>query len=244
MAARRVAAFILSFVWSIPAFAQGTPRERVAVTVGASDQVTSTTFSHTIAFEAYSEEGSLTTVYTVALGLRPYVGGVARLWRGFGIGVAATTMSGSDPAAITGQIPHPINANQPRTLTGTADAFHRESAIHLQGVYWFQPAARVDVLLSGGPSFMHVEQDFVTDVRYSQTFPYDTVTFQGATLTREKAHVTGANAGAEIGVRLAAHIGVSGLVRYSRATATFPDTGDTSVKLGGVELGGGLRLTF
>src|SRR5262249_31242553 len=139
---------------------------------------------------------------------------------------------------------HPINANQPRPLTGASDASHRESAIHLQAVYWFQPTPRIDVLLSGGPSFMHVEQDFVSDVSYSQTFPYDTVAFTGATLTRETKNVTGANGGGQVGFRLMPHIGVAGLVRYSRATATFPDTGSTPIKLGGLEIGGGLHLTF
>src|SRR5262249_32125245 len=148
------------------------------------------------------------------------LGGAVRLWRGFGAGMSATSSSGSEPAEITGQIPHPINANQPRALSGSVDAFHRESAIHVQAVYWFQPVPRVDVLVSGGPSFMHVEQDFVSDVSYTQSFPYDTVTFQAATLTREQDSVIGANAGAEVGIRLASRLGVAGVFRYSRATAT------------------------
>ena len=91
---------------------------------------------------------------------------------------------------------------------------------------------------------MRVEQDFVSDVSYAQAFPYDSVTFQSASLTREKQSVVGFNAGAEVSVRLLRGIGVAGLVRYSRATAAFPDTGASSVKLGGFEVGGGLHLTF
>lgn len=244
MPARRLpACIILASIWSVPAFAQGTLRERVAVTLGASAPVQATTFSQTITFEAYSEDGSLTNHYTIPAAARLNVGGVVRLWHGFGAGVSGTTSNGSEPVDITGQIPHPINANQPRALSGSVDASHRESAVHVQAVYWFQPSPRVDVMLSGGPSFMHVEQEFVSDVSYSQTFPYDTVTFQSATLTREKDSATGANAGAEIGVRLVSHLGVSGLFRYSRATATFPDIA-TSMKLGGFEIGGGVLLTF
>lgn len=245
MAARRlVACLTLACAWSLPAFAQGTPREHVAISIGVADPAGSSTFSQTVTFEAFSEEGTLTTRYTIPAHPRLNVGGVVRLWRGFGAGIAATRSSASDPAEITGQIPHPINANQPRALTGSVDALHRESAIHVQAVYWFQPAPRVDVLLSAGPSFMRVEQDFVSDVSYTQAFPYDTVTFESATLTRKDERVTGGNAGAEIGVRLVPRIGVSGLVRYSRATATFADTGATSMKLGGFEIGGGLHVTF
>lgn len=244
MAARAFAAcIILVSSCSAPAFAQGTPRERVAVTIGAAAPVQSTTFSQTITFEAYSEDGSLTNRYTIPAAARPNVGAAVRLWHGLGAGVAFTTSSGSEPVDISGEIPHPINVNQPRKLAGTADAFHRESAVHVQAVYWFKPAPRIDVLLSAGPSFMRVEQDFVSDVSYTQTFPYDTVTFQSATLTREKDSATGANAGAEIGVRLVSRLGVSGVFRYSRATATFPDAA-TSAKLAGFEIGGGVHLTF
>jgi hypothetical protein len=247
MAVRRAAAvlaLIFAGTWTAPAFAQAPPRERVAVTLGVTDQISSTTFSQSTTFEAYSETGSLTTSFSISQKPRFDIGGVVRAWRGFGVGVAVTSMSTSDPAQITGEIPHPINANQPRPLTGSVDASHRESAIHLQAVYWFQPSPRIDVLIGGGPSFMRVEQDFVSDVSYTQTFPYDTVTFTGATLTRENKNVIGANGGAEIGFRLASRLGVVGLVRYSSATASFPDTGASAVKVGGFEVGGGLHLTF
>jgi hypothetical protein len=244
MAARRLAAVIIALSSSVPVFAQGTPKERVAITIGVADQTSATTFSQTTDFEAYSETGTISTSYSITQKPRFDIGGVGRIWHGLGVGVAATAMTVSDPAQITGQIPHPIKENQPRPLTGSQDAFHHESAIHLQAVYWFQPTPRLDVLISGGPSFMTVEQDFVSDVSYSQTFPYDSVTFQGATMTREKKSVVGANGGAEVGVRLVSHLGVVGLVRFSSATASFPDTGATSIKLGGLEVGGGLHITF
>jgi hypothetical protein len=237
------AAVSLALACGSPALAQDTPA-RVAIDVGVSTQTSSTTFAQTVSFEAYAETGTLTTSYSIAQRARLEGGGVVRLWRGFGIGVAATSMSGTDPAQIAGEIPHPINANQPRALTGTAGAFHSESAVHLQATYWFPATPRIDVIVGGGPTFMRAEQDFVSDVSYSQTFPYDTVTFQSATLTRENKRATGFNAGARVGVRLVDHVGVSGLVRYSRATVNFPDTGASAVRLGGLEIGGGLHLTF
>jgi hypothetical protein len=240
----RITAFLILLAWSVPVRAQGTPAEHVAITIGVSGQVTSTTFTQSISFEAYVETGTIDTTYLISQRARFTAGGVVRVWRGLGVGVSGTTMSATDPAQISGQIPHPINANSPRALSGTADAFHHQSAIHLQAVYWFQPAPRIDVLVGGGPSFMRVEQDFVSNVSYSQTFPYDTVTFQSATLTREQKNVTGFNVGGEVGFRLVGGIGVGVLARYSRATASFPDTGASSVKLGGFEVGGGLHLTF
>jgi hypothetical protein len=229
-----------ALTWSLPVMAQA----RVAVTIGVSAQTTATSFTQTVSFEAFAETGTLTTTYSIAQHPRLDAGGVVRLWRGFGVGVSGTSMSGTDPAQIAGEIPHPINANSPRSLTGSVDAFHSESAVHLQAVYCFQPATRIDVLVGAGPSFMRMEQDFVSDVSYSQTFPYDTVTFDSATVTREQKNATGFNVGGQIGVRFVNHLGVAGLVRYSRATLAFADAGVSSVKLGGLELGGGIHLTF
>jgi hypothetical protein len=240
----RLAVFVAVLAWSAPLLAQGTPRDHLAVFAGVSQQTSATTFAQTVTFEAFAEDGSLDTAYSIAQHPRVAAGAVVRVWRGFGVGVAATAMRGTDAAQISGQIPHPINPNQPRALNGAADAFHRESAIHVQAAYWTQPSPRIDVLVGAGPSFMHMEQDFASDVSYTQVFPYDTVTFQGATLTREQKHAIGFHASAQVGIRLIGRLGAAGLVRYSRATLTFSDTAASSVKLGGLEVGGGLHLTF
>lgn len=244
MPVTRITIVLALLLSSAPAFAQSTPPERVAITLGAAYPASTTTFTQTTSFEAYAETGSLTTTYAIPQKVRFDVAGVVRLWHGLGVGIAASTLDGTAPAAITGQIPHPINVNQPRALTGTADAWHSESAIHLQAAYWFRVTPRIDIIVTGGPSRIKVQQDFVSDVSYSQTFPYDTVTFESATLTREEKTVTGANVGADVGVRLLAHIGAAGFVRYSRATADFPDSGVAAFRVGTFDVGGGIRLAF
>jgi hypothetical protein len=241
---RGLAVFVAVLSCGTPLLAQGTPHDRVAIFVGASQQTSATTFAQTVTFEAFAEDGSLTTDYSIAQHPRIAPGVVVRVWHGVSFGVAGTAMSGTDTAEITGQIPHPINANQPRPLNGTAEAFHRESAVHLHVAYWVHPSPRIDVIVGAGPSRMHMEQDFASDVTYTQVFPYNTVTFQSATLGREQKDAMGFHAGAQVGIRVFGHLGVAGLVRYSRATLTFADTAASSVKLGGVEIGGGLHLTF
>ena len=244
MLVTRIAIVLALLLSSAPAFAQSTPPERVAVTIGVAYPAGTTTFTQTTTFESYAETGSLTTTYATPQKARLDVAGVVRLWHGLGVGIAANSFDGTTPAQISGQIPHPINANQPRPLTGTQDVSHGESAIHLQAAYWFRLTPRLDVIVAGGPSRIRIKQDFVSDVSYSQAFPYDTVTFQSATLTHEEKTVTGSNLGAEVGVRLVAHVGVGGFVRYSHATASFPDTGVSAFKVGTLDVGGGIRLSF
>ena len=68
--------------------------------------------------------------------------------------------------------------------------------------------------------------------------------YRGRIAWRDDAHGMVFNAGVQVGVRVVSHAGVGGFVRYSRANLTFPDTAAAAIKLGGVELGGGLHLTF
>jgi len=153
-------------------------------------------------------------------------------------------VSGSPTAQITGSIPHPLLVNKPREISGTKPTLHSETAVHVQAVYWMRPSDRVDLMVSAGPSIMRIQQDFVTDVTYTQSFPYDTATYQDATVTRARETAVGANVGAEVDWRVLRHVGVAAVGRYSRATATFPDTGVPGITVGGFHLGGGIRLLF
>ena len=95
----RLTIILAALAWSAPALAQGTPTERVSLSVGVAGQMSDTNFSQSITFEAYAETGSLTTVYTIAPPLRLNVGVVVRLWRGLGAGLAGTSFSGTEPGA-------------------------------------------------------------------------------------------------------------------------------------------------
>jgi hypothetical protein len=226
------------------ALAQGTPDSRVAVSVVAGFEATAPTFSQSITFEQYSEPGSLTTSYTRQRGPVADIGATVRVWRNFGVGVSGSHSHDSGTAQVHALVPHPFVFNHPREVNGPADVTAIESAVHVQAAYWAQLSPRLDIVVSGGPSFFHVEQDFVSDVAFTETDPYDTAAFQGATVERKQRSVTGGNIGGEVGWRLATHIGLAGAVRYSRATADFPDTSATPVRVGGLHLGGGVRLLF
>ena len=224
--------------------AQGTPDSRVAVSIIGGYQVTESTFSQSVTFEQYSEPGSLTTTYTHERRPVADIGATVRVWRNFGVGVSGSHSDDSGTAQVHALVPHPFVFNQPREVNGLADVTFTETVLHVQAAYWAQLTPRLDIVVSGGPSFFRVEQDFVSDVAFSETDPFNTATFEGATVERKQRSVTGANIGGEVGWRLARHFGLAGAVRYSRATADFPDTSATPVRVGGLHLGGGVRLLF
>jgi hypothetical protein len=226
------------------AAAQDASPKRLAVTLTAGYLMPATSFTQSVTFEQYSEEGSITSVYNAAS--RPSFDGAItlRVWRGLGVGVAGTYFHDPGVAQVSAMVPHPLVPGQPRQISGPASVKHTETAVHVQAAYWFQAAPRMTVIVTGGPSFFNVSQDFVSDVAYTQSFPYTTATYQGATTTRERKSATGYNIAGEAGWRVWGKLSVVGAARYSRATASFTDALDQPITLGGLHVGAGIRLIF
>jgi hypothetical protein len=229
-----------------PVDAQHRWRGRVSVDAGV--QASPIAFDESTTKTVHLESSVVDTAYNVTTG--PQVNGsvTIRLAGNLGIGVAVSSFVKKNDAAITATIPHPFFYNTPRSIAGTASGLERNELVaHLQAVYVILPNGRVDVALSGGPSFFSVKQALVTDVSYRDTYPYDTPTFTAASSATVSRKAVGFNVGADVAVRLTRHVGVGGLVRLSRASLVFPVPGSTvTVKsdVGGIQASGGIRLFF
>ncbi|HEU4892892.1 MAG TPA: hypothetical protein VFT47_15160, partial [Vicinamibacterales bacterium] len=111
--------------------------------------------------------------------------------------------------------------------------------------YQLPPFGSVYVTLAGGPSVLDIQQSIVTDVNYTEEFPYDTATYVGVDSQRASGTATGFNAGADVRWMFTRTIGVGGLVRYARASVDLTRNGRTvKVDAGGAQVGGGIRLAF
>jgi hypothetical protein len=242
--ARSIATSALLFTMTPrAATAQAAGAPRVAVTVGPGIQLTSTSATTTTSFEAYSEEGTLTAGYSAKYQPSLEGGVVVRVRGALGAGIAGSYLHDDGEADVHALVPHPFAFNQPRAVDGTTPALHQQGAIHLQAIYWIEPTPRLDLIISGGPSFFRATQDFVSDVTYTESPPYDTATFTGATVVRDRKSAVGGNVGIEAGWQLTPHVGVAAVGRYSRATADFAAE-NAEVVLGGLRLSGALRLLF
>ena len=169
-----------------------------------------------------------------------------RVWRRLGVGVAVTEATSRSSASVSAQIPHPFFFNQLRSIDGTTDTDRDELATHIQIAYLANVGRRIRLILSAGPSVIRVQQTFVTDVKFSQEYPYETATFTGATTRRSSASKTGFNAGADVSWMFSRQIGAGGLVRFTRATVD-EDAGNgrtVSVDAGGLQVGAGVRFLF
>ena len=151
-------------------------------------------------------------------------------------------LNDSFSAHVTALIPHPLIVNQPRTISGDATVTHRESTAHLQAVYWFQRGRRLDVLVSGGPSVIRTDQDFVSVVCTRKDFRTTPPRTKAPLSPDRRKTAVGINIGAEAGWTFAGPFGVAALARYSHVVNHFPAIGADAVGVGGLNVGGGVRL--
>jgi hypothetical protein len=232
--------------WPGAAHAQDRNRVRVSANVGFA-RPAATTFTGATTTTVYLEPAPITTSYSVPKGPFFDGGALIRVAGDFAVGATVSAFTRSDTGSIAGAIPSPFAFNTPRPLSGTAASLERrEVAVHVQAAYVVS-AGRLDVAISGGPSVFAVRQDLVSAVAYTESYPFDTATFTGATVTGVSATKVGFNVGADVGFKFSAHVGVGGLVRYTRASMTFPLANavpGVSADAGGLHAGGGIRFWF
>jgi len=227
--------------------AQSTWSDKARINVDFGVQPSSSTFSGTTNNPVYLETATLTTNYIVPSGQFFDGGVIVRVSGGFGVGVAASGFTRRDPASISGTIPHPLLPNHPRPISGTSSPLeHDEIVGYIDAAYVFT-ADRLDLAVSAGPAFFTVNQDLVSNVTFTEVPPYNTVSYTGSVVARAGATGLGFNAGIDIGIKLSTYVGIGAILRYSKASLTFPlenSTGGVRTDVGGTHAGGGLRLYF
>jgi hypothetical protein len=245
-----VAALLLSLGCARQAVAQhagGGDRLRISLNGGV--QFSSMAFDTTTTRVVYLENAVIDTSYKVGRGIDVDGGASVRLAGRFSVGVTVSSARSNKDAEVSAAIPHPFFFKSPRTIAGTAAGLQRsEFVTHLQGLYTLHPTGKIDVALSAGPSFFRVQQEVVTDVSFTDTYPYDAPAFIAAASQRVSANnAIGFNAGADVGLKLSSHAGLGACVRFSKATVemTLPNsTTAVSTAAGGALIAGGLRLWF
>jgi hypothetical protein len=90
-----------------------------------------------------------------------------------------------------------------------------------------------------------VRQTLTSPVRFTEAYPYDSVTMTDADLENETTPQLGFNTAADLTVPLGKRIGVGALVRFSRGRVTFSPSGSAvTADVGGLQAGIGVRFLF
>ena len=170
-----------------------------------------------------------------------------RVTRRLSVGATGFFSPGSAAGSVDAKVPHPFYFGQPRDVSGDVSTLeHREVGAHIDLAYPVSVSSSREVTFFGGPSYIRVQQDLVTDVRYSESYPYDTATFASATTASVQKGGVGFNVGADATWRLGRSLRAGGLVRYSRADLTLsPASGnDVGLRAGGLHVGGTLQFVL
>jgi|CXWL01.1.fsa_nt_gi hypothetical protein len=244
---RTIAFGIIATCWSAGLAIAQAPAPKVFVVINGGYQFTSNDFTNGATKRENAEDGRFDTAYTVKKGPALDIAGGGTLWRRLGVGVGVSRFSVATPGAVTATIPHPFFFNRGRAVSGSAAGLKREEvAVHVQVRAIAPLGARFEAMVFGGPSFFQVKQGVVTDVTYTDAYPYDVATFRTATTNAASVSKMGFNVGGDLAFFFTRAVGLGGTVQFAGTTVELPAAGGAQVdlKVGGVKAGAGLRLRF
>lgn len=229
--------------------AASSPGDRYFIAVNGAMQERSLTFQDSRTEPFYAEDSSWTARYGIKSGYGFDAGLGVRLWRGLAAGVAVSRFEDAGrPAAIDGAIPHPFHFDRRRGINGETESLkHVEQAVHVSAAWLLPPLARFRLSLFGGPSFFSVSRDLVADVEFSETYPYNTASYERALVRGVSGSRTGFHAGVDVAWSLTRRLGVGAIVRYARADLVLDSPAHgrgLAVEAGGVQAGAGLRVSL
>jgi len=227
------------------AHAQSEARLRLSINVA--DQVTSRTLTQNFTVPINAEPAPIATSIDLSSAPMFDIGGSYRFRHRLAAGLSVTSLSRDGDGTLDAQIPHPFFFDKLRPVSGDLSGLqHKETGVHIYAMYFIPVTGKFDIGVFGGPSHFSVKQDFVTDVDYTSTYPFDAATFTRAPTETIKGSATGFNAGVDVSWRLSKVLAVGGLVRFTGAskTLTAASGNDVDVKIGGVQTGAGVRLLF
>jgi hypothetical protein len=230
-----------------PAGPPAPPPPRGFVTINGGYQAASNDFSDGATFRQNAEDGRLDADYSVTGGPALDIAGGATVWRRLGVAIGITRFSRSTPTAVSASVPHPFFFNRPRSVTGDVAGLRRdELAVHVQARGMLPVRGPLQVMVFGGPSFFTVKQDVISELTYTEEYPYDAAGLGAAVTTTASESKVGYNVGADIAYFFTRQLGVGFTAQHSTATVSVPSPagGRTDVKAGGLQAGGGLRIRF
>jgi len=188
----------------------------------------------------YDEAASNTSSQPIHNGAILEIGGGYRVLQNVTIGARFSTFGfgRTSESLVIAQIPDPVAYNRSKTVTQTTpDLTHSEQGIHLQATWFKAVTPRIDVSVSGGPSFIRVSQQLTASV----AVPAGTQTIS-VTKETQTGTALGFNAGLDGAFMFNPQYGIGLFVRYAQGTVDLPAV--TGLKVGGLQSGLGLRVRF
>jgi hypothetical protein len=191
--------------------------------------------------------------HTLPAGAAFDFGGGAMITPVVGLGISFTGTAHEDIAQLSIQVPHPLYFNASASDTAPTDRALRrvEGGTNIQVMIVASATDRLQLRVFGGPTYFRVEQEAVDTIDYDQSFGLFTTVNNVDITTYESRKVDGSGWGFHLGADVATFFnrvaGIGAYARISRGSVEIENTlasGTITVKTGGVQFGGGVRLRF
>lgn len=211
-------------------------------------QVINDAFMNQVDFRQANEPGAFRAHYDVTKH-HSFGGAIARrLTRRLGYGVAVSHVSEPTTARIDADVPHPYFFGFPRRADGDIEGLNRrEIGVHFQGHYWWTVLGNLRLRAALGPSIFIARQELVSGIETAEVDDnFDRVALADHRSRAATAGSLGLHFGIDGNWFVTERLGLGFNVRYSRGTATvrLGLRSSTPLELGGVHVGGGLRMAF
>lgn len=200
--------------------------------------------SHTLSAETtpeiYGEPASIRSTQDVGGGLFFDLSGGYKVWRNLAVGIGFTRVGSSGDLNVDASIPDPLVFDSPRSVTAVVpDAKHSQTSIHFTGTWMMPVTDKVDVGFQFGPTIFMVSQDLPVDFQIQEPTP----TITSTSLEKLDKTTVGIHFGVDVTYIVTPRYGVGVLARYAWGSADITGANE-SVTVGGLQIGGGLRIRF
>lgn len=207
-----------------------------------------------LATPLYGEMASAAAAYPALPAARGfgYDGGVQFHPR-VGVGVHFNAVNYRSTVGLAVTIPHPLVFNRSGSDADiTAATLERKDrGIDISAMYSLPTPDDLRVRVFGGPTYFSIAQEMVGRINYEQVFNLlgtNVVNITTYNAQEVKGSAWGFNVGADVAYFFSRHVGVGGVIRFSRGTVTIdPEPlsgGSADLDAGATIVGGGVRFRF
>ena len=231
---------VLTVGFAPAAHAQMKWTDKGFVNVNFGVQAPSQSFTSETNPEIYGEPASIRASQDVAGGGFFDIAGGYKVWSNLVVGLGFTHVGSTADMNVNADIPDLIGFDTPRPITTTIpDAKHSQNSIHLMGTWMVPVTDKVDVGVQFGPTIFLVSQDVPGIPTIQEPGP----TITSFPIEKQDKTTVGFHLGVDMAYMVTPRYGAGLLLRYTWGSADIAGASD-SVTVGGLQIGGGLRVRF
>jgi hypothetical protein len=165
-------------------------------------------------------------------------------WRYLAVGAGYSRIRSRDFDQYVASIPVPVPGNLPVTIRAITGALHHQENIAYVSALWMKPVTqKFSLALSAGPAFFTVKQDVPTSANVSVIPVPPGRVISGLNLSTRDESGVGYHAAMDLDYMFTKVLGGGLLMRYIGGSVDLPDSA-TSMSVGGLQIGAGIRARF